>query len=279
VAFGIGYLVVILVHGGLFAEARGLVASRFVGFNVIGALCVIGAGLTHGWLSAALWVAPIPLQYFTFWLSQVLQPIVNEGVVLRTAHFVERHGLLLIVAFGESVVAVGIGVGSSALDVGVVIAAVLGLALAAALWWVYFGNEDERAEEVLVGAAPLERGRIAINAFFYAFIPMLLGVVIVAAGVVNALHEVGSALDLGPALLLSGGVALYLIGEASFRFVLGIRPIAYRAAAAIAALATLPLGLGVSAAAQLVALVALLAGMLAIEEVQARGALSPDRAA
>jgi low temperature requirement protein LtrA len=276
VAFGIGYLVVILVHGGLFAESRGWVASRFVTLNVVGALCVIGAGLTDGWLSATLWTVPLPLQYLTFWLSQVSRPIVPEGVDLRPAHFVERHGLLLIVAFGESVVAVGIGVGGSVLDVGVVIAAVLGLTLAAALWWVYFGNEDERAEEVLLRAAPRDRGRIAVNAFFYAFIPMLLGVVIAAAGVVGALHDVGAVLGIGPALLLAGGVALYLVGEAFFRFVLDIRPIGYRAAAALAALATLPLGLGVSAAAQLVALVAILAAMLAVEEARARRGLGQE---
>ena len=110
---------------------------------------------------------------------------------------------------------------------------------------------------------------MAINAFFYAFIPMLLGVVIVAAGVVGALHDVGAALGIGPALLLAGGVALYLAGEALFRFVLGIRPIVFRAAGAGAALATLPLGLSVSAAAQLVALVGVLAAMLMIEELVA----------
>ena len=270
VAFGVGYLVVVLVHGGLFAEARGWVASRFVAPNVVGAVCVIGAGFTDGWVSAALWIAPIPLQYLTFWLSQVAQPIYWEGVELRPAHFVERHGLLLIVAFGESVVAVGIGAGGTTLDVGVVSAAVLGLALAAALWWVYFGNEDERAVAALTQATPLDRGRIAVNAFFYAFVPMLLGVVIVAAGVVSSLGDVGAVLTTGPALLLSGGVVLYLLGEALFRYVLNLRPIAYRLAAALAALAVLPLGLSVSAAAQLIGLVLVLTAMLALEGALAR---------
>jgi low temperature requirement protein LtrA len=268
VAFGIGYLVVILVHMSLFALTRGWVASRFAVLNVVGALSVVAAGFTDGWLAAALWIAPIPLQYATFWLSQVPQRGNGERVELRAAHFVERHGLLLIVAFGESVVAIGIGVGGEPLDIGLAVAAVLGLALAAALWWVYFGDEDVRAEEALGTAAPMERGRVAINAFFYAFIPMLLGIVIVAAGIVDALHDVGARLDLGHALLLAGGASLYLIGEASFRLALGIRPIRYRAAGAIAAIATLPLGLGVSAGAQLVGLVIVLAAMLATEDAR-----------
>jgi low temperature requirement protein LtrA len=270
VAFGIGYLIVVLVHGGLFVQTAGWVASRFVTFNVVAALCVIAAGLTDGWLSAVLWIAPIPIQYLTFWLSQVAQPVSADGVDLRVGHFVERHGLLLIVAFGESVVAIGIGIGEIPLDIGVVSAALLGLALASGLWWVYFGNGDARAEAALAEVGARDRGRMAINAFFYAFIPMLLGVVTVAAGIVHALGEVGGVLPIGPALLLAGGVCLYLVGEAFFRFVLGIRPIAYRLAAAAAALATLPLGPNVSAAAQLVALVVILAAMLTIEEAAAQ---------
>lgn len=271
VEFGIGYLLVVLIHGGLYAQSFTLAALRFVPLNVVGALAIIGAGLTDGPLSTALWIAPIPLQYVTSWLSQVAQPVGTSGIRVRPAHFVERHGLLLIVAFGESVVAVGIGIGDIELDAGVLTAVLLGLALASALWWVYFGNEDERATEVLRRAASAtHRGRLAVNAYFYAFIPMLLGIVIVAAGVVASVGRIGDVLAWEAAALLSGGVALYLAGEVLFRLVLGLRPIAYRLGAAVVAIAVLPLGTSLAAGLQLAALVGVVTVMLAVEANQAR---------
>jgi len=104
---------------------------------------------------------------------------------VRPAHFVERHGLLLIVALGESVVAIGIGIGLGAvrLDLGLFAVAVLGLALAAGLWWAYFAGDEEGAERALSSAALDRRFRLANDAYFFAFIPMLLGVIVIAAGV------------------------------------------------------------------------------------------------
>jgi low temperature requirement protein LtrA len=265
VEFGIGYLLVVLIHGGLYAQSFTIAALRFVPLNAVGALAIIGAALTDGPLSAALWIAPIPLQYLTSWLSQVAMPVEMSGLRIRPAHFVERHGLLLIVAFGESVVAVGIGIGDIALDTGVLTSVLLGLALASALWWVYFGNEDESATTVLRRAPPTHRGRLALNAYFYAFIPMLLGIVIVAAGVVASVGHLGAPLAWEAAALLSGGVALYLGGEVLFRLVLGLRPIAYRLVAAMAAVALLPLGTALSAGVLLAALVAVVVGTLALE--------------
>ena len=268
--FGIGYLLVVLVHGGLYAQAFPSAALRFVPLNAVAALAIIGASLTDGPLSTALWIAPVPFQYFTSWLSQVVQPVELSGLRVRPAHFVERHGLLLIVAFGESVVAVGIGIGDIAVDAAVLASVLLGLALASALWWVYFGNEDERAVEVLRRASERHRGSLALNAYFYAFIPMLLGIVVVAAGIVLSVGHLGNPLALGTAALLSGGVALYLGGEVLFRFILGLRPIAHRLAAAVAAVAVLPLGSSLAAGAQLAALVAVVVGMLALEALQER---------
>jgi low temperature requirement protein LtrA len=88
------------------------------------------------------------------------------------AHFVERHGLLLLVALGESVVAIGIGLGSVRLDLGLVAAAVLGLALAAGLWWTYFAGDEQGAEQGLSTASGYRRWRLANNAYFYAYEPV-----------------------------------------------------------------------------------------------------------
>jgi low temperature requirement protein LtrA len=261
VAFGLGYLLVVLVHGGLYSEGYGAVVLWFAAPNVVAALCLVAAGLVHGPARYALWAVPLVNQFVTPWMTARAA----TGLRVRAGHFVERHGLLLIVALGESVVAVGIGLGDVRLDLGLVAAAVLGLALAAGLWWSYFAGDEEGAERALADAPMERRFRLANNAYFYAFIPMLLGVIVIAAGVKRSIGHVGNPLGAGTALALAGGVAIYLAGDVAFRRVLGIRPVGHRAAAAALALATVPLGMGVAAGVQLVALVAVLVATLMAE--------------
>jgi len=183
---------------------------------------------------------------------------------VEPAHFVERHGLLMLVAFGESVVAIGIGAAGLPLDSSVIAAAVLGLALVACLWWAYFTGDSERAEHALRTAAPERQPRLAIEGFFYAHIPMLLGVVFIAAGVTSAIGHAAEPLATGPASALAGGVLLYLAGDVAFRRTLGIGSGVVRAVAAVVALATIPLGWS-SAALQLVALVVVFAAVFGME--------------
>jgi len=261
VAFGLGYLLVVLVHGGLYAEAYGPVVLWFAAPNAVAALCLVAAGLVHGPARYALWAVPLVNQFVTPWMTARAA----TGLRVRAGHFVERHGLLLIVALGESVVAVGIGLGNVRLDLGLVAAAVLGLALAAGLWWSYFAGDEEGAERALAAAPMDRRFRLANNAYFYAYIPMLLGVIVLAAGVKRSIGHVTEQLGAGPALALAGGVAIYLAGDVAFRRVLGIRPVGYRAAAALLALGTALLGVRVGAGVQLVTLVAVLVATLAAE--------------
>jgi low temperature requirement protein LtrA len=261
VAFGLGYLLVVLVHGGLYAEAYGAVVLWFVAPNAVAALSLVAAGFLHGPAAYALWAVPLVNQFVTPWVTARAA----TGLRVRATHFVERHGLLLIVALGESVVAVGIGLGDVRLDLGLVAAAVLGLALAAGLWWSYFAGDEEGAEHAL-SAAPVERRfRLAHIAYFYAYIPMLLGVIVIAAGVKRSIGHVAEQLGAGPALALAGGVAVYLAGDVAFRRTLAIRPVGYRAAAALVALGTVPLGVRVAAGVQLVGLVAVLVATLVAE--------------
>jgi low temperature requirement protein LtrA len=261
VAFGLGYLLVVLVHGGLYAEAYGAVVLWFAAPNAVAALSLVVAGFLDGPAAYALWAVPIINQFVTPRTSARAATRLR----VRPAHFVERHGLLLIVALGESVVAIGIGLGEVRLDLGLFAAAVLGLALAAGLWWAYFAGDEEGAEHAL-SAAPVDRRfRLANNAYFYAYIPMLLGVIVIAAGVKRSIGHVAEQLGTGPALALAGGVAIYLAGDVAFRRTLGIRPVGYRAAAALVALGTVPLGVRVAAGVQLVGLVAVLVATLVAE--------------
>jgi low temperature requirement protein LtrA len=261
VAFGLGYLLVVLVHGGLYAPVSGAGVLWFAAPNALAALCLIAAGFLDGPAAYALWAVPVVNQFVTPRLSARAAPRLR----VRPGHFVERHGLLLLVALGESVVAIGIGLAGEPLDLGLFAVAVLGLALAAGLWWTYFAGDEEGAERALAAAPPDRRLRLANNAYFYAFIPMLVGVIVIAAGVKKSIGHVGDPLDAGPALALAGGVALYLAGDVAFRRVLGIRPVGHRAAAALVALATLPLGVRLAAGVQLVGLVAVLVATIAAE--------------
>src|SRR5213079_1404452 len=128
-----------------------------------------------------LWVAAFVLH----WSSPAVTAV--GGFRIRAGHFVERHGLIVLIALGESVVAVGLGVqGDRELSAGLVVTAVLGLALAAALWWLYFDGEDDRAERALDAAPDARNPWLALFAFGYAFLPVLGGIVVLAAGIKEA---------------------------------------------------------------------------------------------
>jgi low temperature requirement protein LtrA len=239
-AFGVGYLVVNSVHTGLFWAAGGPDVVRSVtrlgGLNAISAgLVLAGCLLPGGWRYAGL-TAALALQIATPYLHP------TGGYDIRAAHFVERHGLVVIIALGESVVAIGVGAGSHRIDAALLAVAVLGLLLAYLLWWAYFGGDDERAERALGAITDrARRARAAITAYGYAHFPLLLGIVALAAGVKKAIGHPGEPLDFGPALALSGGVALFLAADALYRRILSIGQIRYRLVGAALALATVPL--------------------------------------
>ncbi|HEU5197344.1 MAG TPA: low temperature requirement protein A [Methylomirabilota bacterium] len=270
VAFGLGYLVVTLVHTGMFLlstqESAVRAMTRLGPFNAITALLLLVAGFTGGAVQWTLWSAGFALH----WISPAFTAV--SGFRIRAAHFVERHGLIVLIALGESIVAVGIGLAHGPLGAGVVITAVLGLALAAALWWLYFDGEDERAERALNDASA-ERGPwLALFAFGYAFLPILGGIIVLAAGVKGAIGHYGEPVAASTAWFLAGGVATYVAGLALFRWILGIGPTAARLAIAVLALPSSILGMAVSADAQLGALVVIVVGGFVAESRRARRA-------
>ncbi len=270
VAWGLGYLLVVLVHAGLYVQANRSIL-RILPFNVAAAVLVVAAGLLRGPAVYVLWTAalvvPIVTPYF----------VPPSRFEIQPAHMVERYGLALLITLGESVVAVGIAVSGEPLTIGVVGTVVLGLALTAALWWTYFGGDDERAEEALLAARPEQRGPLTIAAFFYATIPMVLGVVTIAAGVKLSIGHAGGPAPYGPAIALAGGAALFLAGAAWLRRALRIGPIAVRVAGALLALLTIPLGTQIAATAQLAGLVAVLVAVPLAERLRERRAGPPNR--
>ncbi|BCJ36649.1 membrane protein [Actinocatenispora thailandica] len=263
IAFGLGYLVVVLVHLALFGltEAwRGML--RVAPFNLLSGALVLTAGFLPGAVRPWLWAVALAVQVVTPRLARV----VGEDSQFRIApgHFVERHGLLLIVAFGESVVSIGKGVAGRPVDPRLAGTAVLVLALLAMLWWVYFGAGAVEAAEARMRRAELaERPRLAVHGFFYSYIPMMLGIVLLSAGVAIGLGHGEPSWPV--AAVTAVGVAGYLAGDVCFRRVLSAGPVAVRTGLAVAALGTAPVGRYVGVVAQLAVLAVLVAAGLAVE--------------
>jgi low temperature requirement protein LtrA len=247
VAFGIGYLIVILVHGSMYVRAVGLKAARFVPMNILSAATVIAAGFIDGPTRYLLWIMAIGLHVFTSFLGTGLT------FEIRVSHFVERHDVLLLVALGESIIA--IGAGGPVLNLRFIFAAVLGLILSAALWWIYFARDDEVARATMLARSDTERLGQALGAYFYAFIPMLFGIILLATGIKSSMEHLTTQLDIAHAFAFGGGVALYLIGTAIFRRVSGIPEVLYRYVAAFLAVLTGFIGYTLYAGLQFVCLI------------------------
>jgi low temperature requirement protein LtrA len=279
VAFGVGYLLVTLVHTGMFllsSHESAVRAMRRLGpANAITAALLLLAGFTQGLLQWTLWTVAFGLH----WVSPFFTAV--SGFPIRAAHFVERHGLIVLIALGESIVAVGIGMAGHGLRADRVVTAVLGLTVAAALWWLFFDGEDEQAERVLDAAAVDETTWLALYGFGYAFLPLLGGIIVFAAGVKNAVVQYGEPVTASTAWLLAAGVASYLVGLAWFRRLLGIGPISARLAIAGAVLPSAMIGLAVSLEAQLGVLAAVVVGGVLAEPAWERRtrAAAEDRTA
>jgi len=141
-----------------------------------------------------------------------------EGWKLMPAHFADRHGAIIIIALGESIVAIGAGT-SAGIDAGVVAAAVLGMVVAAAFWWLYFDIVAIVAERRLIKAsAGRERNEIARDSYSYLHLPMVAGIALVAVGLKKTLAHVGDPLGLVAAAAMLGGAALYLLAHVAFRW-------------------------------------------------------------
>ncbi|HSI31508.1 MAG TPA: low temperature requirement protein A [Miltoncostaeaceae bacterium] len=217
--FAVAYAVVRFAQIALFALASSedpqLRHSLIIGLTwstLVGAGLLVGAAFADGPLQGALWALALLIDLGGPFLFGV------EGWRLEPGHFAERHGLIVIIALGESIVAIGVGA-EFGLDAGIVTAAVIGIAIAAALWWLYFDIVALVAERRLSDAAPgAERNAIARDSFSYLHLPMIAGIVLLALGIKKVLGHVGDPLHAVPATALLGGTALYLLAHVAFRW-------------------------------------------------------------
>ena len=261
-AFGIGYLAVTILHSGMFirgtsvSEVRGIL--RIAPFNLLAAILVLIGGAIGGDVQSVLWAVCAAMLWLTPQVTSV------EGFVVSVSHFVERHGLVVIIALGESIVVVGTGAAGLPIDRGLVVAALLSLCLSAALWWAYFRDEDE-VERAFEAAPSERRPELALVGFGYWHYGILLGIVAVASGLKNAVGHPYDPLDTWIAVALAAGVVLFILCDVGFRRTFGIERNDARLIAAPLLLATIPLGTEADAVAQIGALAAILAAALIAE--------------
>jgi low temperature requirement protein LtrA len=266
VVFASGYLLVVVVHAGMYVTeaariTRGMVV-QLLGWNMLGALLgLVGALffediLVWWWLGAFVVAVVLPR---TVRITALDVPEEDGGpsFELVPAHFVERHGLMLLIALGESVLAIGIGLGSGTEAIGLeqVTFAAISLLLAATLFWGYFGvGEDHRAEAALDAMPPERAQAAALASYGYAFWVVLLGIVLTAAGLHHALVHPTATLSWEYAGQLCVGVGLFWVGLGLFRLALGVPGAWSRVLGGVVLGAVLLVGTTVSGLAALVCL-------------------------
>jgi low temperature requirement protein LtrA len=268
VLFACAYAAVRAAHIALFMIASrddpelrrsvlGLAISTAIGVGLL-----LAAAFAGGTIQLALWGLALLIDLGGPYLFGV------EGWKLVPGHFAERHGAIVIIALGESIVAIGIGARPT-IGAGVVAAAVLGVVIAAALWWTYFDVTAIIAGRRLArAAAGRERNEIARDSYSYLHFPMIAGIALIAVGIKRTLLGVDDPLRLVPAAALLGGAAMYLLAHVAFRLrntgSLSVR----RLLCAIVLLALLPAGASLPALVTLALLAAVLVVLILYEAVR-----------
>jgi low temperature requirement protein LtrA len=270
VLFGLAYFVVRLLHVVLFVLASGVppeanramlrLAPGFLGAPLL----LIPAGFADGFVQGTLWAVAIGIDLSVSLVGGV------GGFRVQAGHFAERFALIIIIALGESIVAIGVGASGLALGTGVVLAAVLGVALAAALWWAYFDLVMLDAERRLYAAKGAERATLARDAYPYLHLPMVAGIIFAALGIKQTLAHVGAPLGTIPAVALCGGVALYLLGHNAFR----LREVGSvsvpRLVVTVLCLALIPLAVSIPSLVILAVLAGIMCALVALETMRSR---------
>jgi low temperature requirement protein LtrA len=270
VLFGVSYLVVRLLHlvlSGVVARGdadRRDALLRFAPTAILGPVLLVLAGFFDGDERIALWIVALAIDY--------LGPTVigvGRGWRVAPQHFAERHGLIVLIALGESIIAIGLGAGFD-LEPDVVLGAVLGFVVVSALWWLYFDVAAIFARTRLIEATGLDLHRLALHAYSDLHLPMIAGIVLFALGLKTTLDHPGDTLETVPAVALCGGAALYLLGHVAFLFRATHRIFRRRTIGGVALLALVPAALAVPALAALALVSAVCTLVVAYEAIRHR---------
>jgi low temperature requirement protein LtrA len=189
----------------------GTAVSRLAQSILPASILLVIAGTQDGTAQALLWAAALLVDYGGMALRG------TSGWRVQPGHFAERHGLIIIIALGESVVSLGVGAAGFEVSAGVVTAALFGIAMIAAMWWAYFDVVALVAERRLRAAPPLQQVRMARDSYTYLHLPMVAGIVVFADGVKLTLAHPSADLDTVPAVALCCGAAMYFLALSCFK--------------------------------------------------------------
>ena len=217
-AFGLAFIVVMAAFVGLYALAakdepdllRAVLGAART--TLAGALLILAAAFVPSGLRPLLWLASVAVGFFGALLLGV------GGWRVHVAHFAERHGLIVIIAIGEALAAIGFGARETALSTLVIVAAVLGLIIAASFWLAYFDYASRGVEQLLRSLRGERRVALARDVYSYLHLPMVVGIVLFAFGTKTALAHVHAELRVVPAFALFGGSAVYLLAYVALRW-------------------------------------------------------------
>ena len=270
--FGLAYLFVRTLHVVLYdLAARGDPGLRRAVWRlapgVLGSpVLILAAAARDGVAQGALWVVALAID--------LLSPVVagSGGWRLSPGHFAERHGLFIIIALGEAIVAIGAGAAGLHVGPALAVAAVLTLAVAAGMWWAYFDVVALVAERRLAQEQGAARVAMARDSYSYLHLPMVAGIVLFALGVKKVLGHLGDPLHAVPAVALCGGVALYLAGHVAFRLRNVHTLNRQRVVALLACLAVIPLATSTAGLAALACLAGIVVALIAYEAIHLREA-------
>jgi low temperature requirement protein LtrA len=245
--FALAFLVVLVMFVGLFAVAGraepDLLSAvlRMARTTFVGGALILGAAFVPSGLRPVLWLAAVAGGFVAPILAGV------RGWRVNLAHFSERHGLIIIIALGEALVASGLGARSTRLGGEVIVAAVLGVLIAASFWLAYFDFFSIGVERLLMDLRGERRVALARDAYTYLHLPMVAGIVFFAFGMRTTLAHVNAEMRVIPALALCGGSAFYLFAYVALRWRVSHSLSRGRTAASLAFVVVWPIALGVPA--------------------------------
>jgi low temperature requirement protein LtrA len=228
----------------------------------LGPALIVAAGFLDGAAQVALWASALAIDYAGPLRGR------GRGWLVSPAHFAERHGLIVIVALGESVVALGIGAAGLTLDAGLVVAAVLGMAVIAALWWAYFDVFAVAAQSRLASTSGVAQATLARDYYSYLHLPLIAGIVLFALGLKKTIGHVGDPLETVPAVALCCGLGLYFLTHVGFRLRLARTFGRGRPVTAVVLIVLTPVVLELPALAALALVAAVCAGLVVYDLVR-----------
>lgn len=268
--FAVAYSVVRVMHLALFALASRKTADAdllkavigLVPSATIGPALLLVAAAFQGVVQEAIWALALAIDFGG--------PVVRgmEGWRVSPSHFAERHGLIVIIALGESIAAVGVGAAGVRVDFSVVVVASLGLIVSAVLWWAYFDVVAINAERRLTETRGVEQAELARDAYSYIHLAMIAGIILFSLGAKKSLGRIDAPLETIPGVAMCGGVALYFLAHLAFRLrnvgTLSVQ----RAVAAGALLALIPVAINANAIVSLAGVAAVCVALISYEALR-----------